>query len=61
MSLSTFTPNTIYGWAGLALMGGSFLYHKSLSTMGMVIGLAIGYYLYAVVDDNAAATTTSSS
>lgn len=59
--LSTFTPNTIYGWAGLALMGGSFLYHKSLSSMGMIIGLGIGFYLYAVVDDNAVASTTASS
>lgn len=57
--LSTFTPNTIYGWAGLALMGGSFLYHKSLSTIGMILGLGIGFYLYAVVDDNAVTTTSS--
>lgn len=52
MTLSALTPTGIYGWAGLALMGGAFLYHKTLSTMGMLIGLGLGAYLYFVVDAN---------
>jgi hypothetical protein len=53
MTLSALTPTGIYGWAGLALMAGSFLYNKSLSTLGLVIGLGLGFYLYFVVDSNA--------
>lgn len=60
MNLTSLTPNSIYGWAGLAVMGGAFLYHKSLSSMGLIIGLGVGAYLYFVMDDQATASTTSS-
>ncbi len=55
--MTALQPNTIYGWLGLALMGGSFLYHRSLSSMGMILGLGIGAYLYFVMDDAAVASS----
>ena len=61
MSLTSLTPNTIYGWAGLAVMGGAFLYHKTLSSMGLILALGVGASLYFVMDDQAAPASTTSS
>jgi len=58
MNLSAYTPNTIYGWIGLGLIGGALLYHKSLTSMGLVIGLGLGIYLYFVVDQGTTATSS---
>jgi hypothetical protein len=54
MTLSSLTPNTIYGWIGGGLLIGTVLYHKSLGTLGLVLGFGIGIYLYFVVDDQSA-------
>jgi hypothetical protein len=56
--MSSLTPNSIYGWVGLALIGGTVAYHRSLGTIGLVVGFGLGIYLYFVVDDQ---TTTASS
>jgi hypothetical protein len=58
MSLNSLTPNTIYGWAGLVVMGGAFLYHKSLSSMGLILAIGVGAYLYFVMDDQTATTSS---
>ena len=59
MNLTNLTPNTTYGWLGAALLVGTALYHKSLGTLGLVLGFGLGAYLYFVVDDATATTTTS--
>jgi hypothetical protein len=56
--MSSLTPNTMYGWVGLAMIAGTVLYHKSLGTMGLVIGFGLGIYLYFVMDDQAATTSS---
>lgn len=52
MTLDALTPTGIYGWIGLGLMGAAFLWHKTLSSMGLILALGIGAYLYFVVDAN---------
>jgi hypothetical protein len=52
--MNSLSPNTSYGWLGLALIIGTALYHKSLGTVGLVAGFGIGIYLYFVVDDQTA-------
>jgi hypothetical protein len=49
--MTSLMPNTNYGWMGLALMGGTLLYHKMLGSVGLMLGLGLGIYLYFVVDD----------
>lgn len=55
MNLTSLTPNTIYGWAGLAAFAYTILYHKTLTTVGLFIGLGVGFYLYFVMDTQAQA------
>ena len=59
MTLSSLTPNGIYGWLGLGLIVGTLAYHKALTTMGTVIGLGLGLYLYFVVDQSTSTTSSS--
>jgi len=56
MNLQNLQPNSIYGWIGLGAIGWTFAYHKTLTTMAIVIGMIVGIYLYFVVDQ-----TTSTS
>lgn len=55
--MNQFVPNTMYGWAGLALIAGTVAYHRSLGAIGLIIGFGAGIYLYFVMDD----MTTASS
>jgi hypothetical protein len=54
MTLTALTPKTMYGWLGLIIAGGALLYHKSLSSVGLVLGLGVGLYLYFYMDQSAA-------
>ena len=57
--MNQLAPNGMYGWLGLAAIGGTLAYHKKLGTMGMLLGLGIGAYLYFVVDNQVATTSGS--
>jgi hypothetical protein len=52
MSLASLSPNGTAGWIGIALIGGTALYHKSLGSLGLLAGFGIGIYLYFVADDS---------
>lgn len=57
-TLSSLTPSTLWGWIGAILLIGAVVYHRTLTTMGMVLALGVGFYLYFVLDSS---STTSSS
>lgn len=51
-------PNGMYGWLGIAAIGATLAYHRKLGTMGMLIGLGVGAYLYFVIDNSTAAASS---
>jgi hypothetical protein len=53
--INSLTPNTLLGWVGAGLLLGTAFYHKRLTEFGLIAGLAVGFYLYFVVDQ----TTTT--
>ena len=59
--MSSYTPNGIWGWLGIVIFFGAIIYHKSLSWIGLILMLVLGWYLYEKVDQaNVTASAASS-
>ncbi len=48
--MQQYTPNSIWGWLGIIIVIGAIVYHKSLTWLGLILALVLGWYLYAQVD-----------
>lgn len=52
-------PNGILGWIGLALLFFALIYHRALTTVGLLIAVAGGIYLYFYMDAPPAAVSST--
>jgi len=57
--MSNWIPNGTWGWVGAGILVAALVWHKSLSTFGLILAVAAGGYLYFVVDSNVSTAATS--
>lgn len=52
----TLIPSTLLGWVGLIMIILGLVWHRALSTIGLILVIGVGIYLYY-----SSSTTSSSS
>lgn len=57
--MSKWIPNGLIGWVGVGVLLFALIYHRALSTIGLLIAVVVGLYLYLQLDSGVSATASA--
>jgi len=58
--LSAWLPQTLWGWLGIVILVAVIIYHRALTWLGLMIGIAAFLYLYFFLDSSSSGNSASS-